>query len=81
MPAGAIPNELTTNVNASVYAKESLKNSEKPLVGKSGKKICCSCPKTKKARDFCMIVNGQDNCLELIQAHKLCLRSEGFQID
>jgi cytochrome c oxidase assembly protein subunit 17 len=45
------------------------------------KKICCSCPETKKARDACIVQHGQENeqCGHLIEAHKLCLRNEGFQ--
>ncbi|TMW62576.1 hypothetical protein Poli38472_005194 [Pythium oligandrum] len=51
-----------------------------PALGKSGKKICCSCPDTKKARDLCVVTNGEENCKELIEAHKICLRSEGFTV-
>eukprot|EP00903_Cladosiphon_okamuranus_P010782 g10188.t1 len=51
-----------------------------PKVGKSGKKICCSCPETKAARDDCVIMNGEDECKKFIEAHKECLRSEGFDI-
>jgi len=51
------------------------------LVGKSGKKICCACPITKKERDECMVLNGQDVCSEKIEAHKRCLREDGFQVD
>jgi cytochrome c oxidase assembly protein subunit 17 len=50
-------------------------------VGKSGKKICCSCPETKKVRDECVVTNGQEQCLQAIEAHKACLRAEGFRID
>ena len=51
-----------------------------PKVGKSGKKICCSCPDTKKLRDACTLENGpeSDLCKELIEKHKECLRGEGF---
>ena len=51
------------------------------LVGKSGKKICCACPETKQARDYCVVSNGPEACVELIEAHKKCLRDDGFQID
>jgi cytochrome c oxidase assembly protein subunit 17 len=50
------------------------------LVGKSGKKICCSCPETKKLRDECVVMNGQDKCAEIIEAHNKCLRAEGFDV-
>jgi cytochrome c oxidase assembly protein subunit 17 len=56
---------------------------QQPKVGiKSGKKICCSCPETKEARDKCVLMNGEEHadCLKLIEAHKECLRSEGFDV-
>ena len=51
-------------------------------MGKSGKKICCSCPDTKQLRDECVLMNGEDHpdCIKLIEAHKECLRSEGFTV-
>jgi len=52
----------------------------KPQIGKSGKKICCSCPDTKQKRDECVVTNGEENCKAAIEAHKACLRSEGFTI-
>ena len=51
-----------------------------PKLGKSGKKICCSCPETKKARDECIVLNGEDKCADVIEAHKRCLRAEGFDV-
>ena len=51
-----------------------------PVLGKSGKKICCSCPETKKPRDLCIVTKGEDNCRDLIEAHNKCLRAEGFII-
>ena len=49
---------------------------------KSGKKICCCCPETKKARDACVLMKGEEHedCLKLIEAHKICLREEGFDV-
>lgn len=49
---------------------------------KSGKKICCCCPETKKARDECVVFKGEEDpdCVRLIEAHKQCLRSEGFDV-
>jgi len=46
----------------------------------SGKKICCSCPDTKEKRDHCVAENGQDKCGDFIEAHKACLRKEGFTV-
>ncbi len=54
--------------------------SEAPVLGKSGKKICCSCPETKQARDECVVKYGEDKCSEKIEAHKKCLRAEGFTV-
>jgi len=50
------------------------------VIGKSGKKICCSCPDTRKVRDECVVQNGEENCKQYIEAHKVCLRSEGFTV-
>ncbi|KAK5641723.1 hypothetical protein RI129_010270 [Pyrocoelia pectoralis] len=43
-------------------------------------KPCCACPETKKVRDACIIENGEENCQHLIEAHKECMRSMGFNI-
>ena len=51
-----------------------------PVLGKSGKKICCSCPDTKQKRDECVVTNGEDKCSKYIEAHKECLRAEGFTV-
>lgn len=46
------------------------------------KKICCACPGTKKLRDECIILHTEDHpyCKALIEAHKECLRLEGFEV-
>ncbi|CAL5200112.1 unnamed protein product [Lathyrus oleraceus] len=44
------------------------------------KKICCACPDTKRLRDECIVENGEDACAKWIEAHRLCLRSEGFNV-
>ena len=51
-----------------------------PQLGKSGKKICCSCPETKQVRDECVVTKGEENCQDVIEAHKACLREEGFRV-
>lgn len=44
------------------------------------KKICCSCPETKQVRDQCIMEHGQESdCMYVIEAHKMCLREEGFE--
>jgi cytochrome c oxidase assembly protein subunit 17 len=47
---------------------------------KTGKPICCCCPDTKLARDECMVQHGEEGCAALIEAHKQCLRAEGFDV-
>lgn len=47
---------------------------------KPKKKICCACPETKKLRDECIVQNGEDACAKWIEAHKQCLRAEGFNV-
>lgn len=44
------------------------------------KKICCACPATKRERDECIVRNGEEACKLLIDAHKACLRAEGFNV-
>ncbi len=43
-------------------------------------KPCCACPETRKARDECVIMKGEDDCKELIHAHQDCMRKMGFNI-
>ncbi|XP_076262390.1 cytochrome c oxidase copper chaperone COX17 [Rhynchophorus ferrugineus] len=43
-------------------------------------KPCCACPETKKVRDQCIIERGEENCGDLIEAHKKCMRDLGFNI-
>lgn len=51
-----------------------------PPVGKSGKKICCACPETRKPRDECVVMFGEEACAAQIDAHKACLRRDGFDV-
>ncbi|XP_037942019.1 cytochrome c oxidase copper chaperone 1-like [Teleopsis dalmanni] len=43
-------------------------------------KACCACPETKRARDQCILEHGEPNCSSLIEAHKQCMRDQGFNI-
>lgn len=47
---------------------------------KPKKRICCACPETKAKRDECVALNGEAACAALIEAHKVCLRKEGFDV-
>lgn len=61
----------------------SVQEKPKTKVGiKTGKPICCCCPDTKKLRDECVVMKGEEDpeCLKLIEAHKVCLREEGFDV-
>lgn len=48
--------------------------------GKPKKKICCACPDTKKLRDECIVEHGEEFCGKWIEAHRKCLRAEGFNV-
>ncbi|ESN98304.1 hypothetical protein HELRODRAFT_84705 [Helobdella robusta] len=49
--------------------------------GKENKpKPCCACPETRKPRDECIAEKGEENCQDLIEAHKECMRRHGFNI-
>lgn len=69
-----------TNKTSETTASTTTPAPAAPVLGKSGKKICCSCPETKKERDLCVITNGEDLCKDIIEKHKACLRSEGFTV-
>lgn len=55
-------------------------SSTKPDDSKPKCKPCCACPETRKARDQCVITNGEENCQDLIKAHQECMRKMGFNI-
>uniref|UniRef100_A0A0B6ZG75 Cytochrome c oxidase copper chaperone n=1 Tax=Arion vulgaris TaxID=1028688 RepID=A0A0B6ZG75_9EUPU len=56
-------------------ASDASKTQEKPKL-----RPCCACPETKKARDECVIQNGEEKCGDLIEKHKQCMRDLGFNI-
>jgi cytochrome c oxidase assembly protein subunit 17 len=65
----------------SIFGKKEEPAKKTPQLGKfSGKKICCSCPDTKELRDVCVVAKGEAACSDLIEAHKACLREEGFTV-
>ena len=35
---------------------------------------------SKAARDECIAMNGEEKCKAFIEAHKQCLRAEGFDV-
>ncbi|XP_062313664.1 cytochrome c oxidase copper chaperone [Osmerus eperlanus] len=72
---GHIP-KMSSLSAASVDPTPAIEGTEekKPL------KPCCACPETKKVRDACIIEKGEENCTDLIEAHKDCMRALGFKI-
>lgn len=65
---------------AQAPAAPAIDASDEPAVRKPNKKICCACPESKKARDECIVLNGEEACKQFIEAHKVCLRKEGFNV-
>lgn len=53
---------------------------QQPTETKPKKKICCACPDTKKLRDECVVEHGESACSKWIEAHRVCLRAEGFNV-
>ena len=35
---------------------------------------------TRKVRDACVVEKGQEQCAASIEAHKVCLRADGFDV-
>ncbi|XP_062550791.1 cytochrome c oxidase copper chaperone [Armigeres subalbatus] len=69
-PVAALPAATTTTAAPSTEVK-----SDKPKC-----KACCACPETKKIRDACIMERGEEQCGELIEKHKQCMRDMGFNI-
>lgn len=67
LPQSSGNNQLSNTLGGEIAA---------PIVKKKGP--CCVCPDTKKARDMCILDKGENDCLSFIEAHKVCLRKEGF---
>jgi cytochrome c oxidase assembly protein subunit 17 len=58
-----------------------VKEAPAPATGSTPKKkICCACPDTKRLRDECIVEYGESACAKWIEAHKICLRAEGFKV-
>ncbi|XP_051147545.1 uncharacterized protein LOC127262774 [Andrographis paniculata] len=63
---------------SSTISVQSQKDEGSATASKPKKKICCACPETKKLRDECIVQNCEDSCGKWIEAHRRCLRAEGF---
>ncbi|KAK8949875.1 hypothetical protein KSP40_PGU016814 [Platanthera guangdongensis] len=66
--------------NRAIVGEAADKNSPSGPSPKPKKKICCACPETKRLRDECIVEHEESACTKWIEAHKLCLRSEGFNV-
>ena len=66
--------------SGAVTAQGSVPATTKCETPKPGKKICCACPETKRLRDECIVEHGEEACAKWIEAHRLCLRAEGFNV-
>lgn len=57
------------------------KNNDATKDGQKPKcKPCCACPDTRKARDMCIVERGEEECKDLIEAHRECMKKMGFNI-
>ncbi|GMN44864.1 hypothetical protein TIFTF001_014057 [Ficus carica] len=79
---GGLPTENTSSTLALTGSQQNHGSTvTKPSPDtKPKKKICCACPDTKKLRDECIVEHGEDACAKWIEAHRKCLRAEGFNV-
>ena len=41
---------------------------------------CCACLETRRPRDNCLAIHGEEGCTDLILAHKECMKKLGYNI-
>ena len=71
---------MSDTTNSSISSSSCPSTAKNPSEAKP-LKPCCACPETRKARDECILIRGdEEGCREYIEAHKSCLRSYGFQV-
>lgn len=58
-----------------VLLEEKFKEEEKKKL-----RLCCVCLEIKKVCDVCIVECGEENCGELIEVYKKCMREMGFNI-
>ncbi|CEQ39779.1 hypothetical protein JCM21900_003751 [Sporobolomyces salmonicolor] len=82
------PVSLHPTLNRPLTNSEAANPALNPL-NPEGHKPCCACPETKKARDDCFLKFGSnaddgadsaDKCREIVEAHRQCMRSLGFNV-
>ncbi|KAM0942745.1 putative cytochrome c oxidase copper chaperone, cysteine alpha-hairpin motif superfamily [Dioscorea sansibarensis] len=71
--------DVNSNLHVSLAVRQDSATTE-TTQSKPKKKICCACPDTKKLRDECIVMHGEVACTKWIEAHKRCLRAEGFNV-
>ena len=69
-----------SNSSESCHLSNSNYSVSKHSEATSDLKPCCACPDTRKLRDDCVFMKGEENCHEFIEKHKECLRSYGFKV-
>ncbi|CAG8783680.1 27671_t:CDS:1, partial [Dentiscutata erythropus] len=70
-----------TNKTDIIQLPSSSTTTHQPSQSQPSIKPCCACPDTKKARDECIFQTGdEEKCRNLIEAHKACMRSYGFDV-
>lgn len=66
---------MTNDLDKNIKTSSDSSSEEKPKL-----KPCCACPETRKARDMCMVERGEEECGDLIAAHRECMLKLGFKI-
>ncbi|XP_059301188.1 cytochrome c oxidase copper chaperone 2-like [Lycium ferocissimum] len=77
---GGLPLENTSSTISLLKVPKDQKAASTMPDSKPKKKICCACPETKKLRDECIVEHGEPACEKWIEAHRKCLRAEGFKV-
>lgn len=49
----------------------------KPPVKKG---ICCVCKEPRAKRDECLLTKNEEECKDILEQYKVCLRNEGFEV-
>ncbi|CDW53699.1 Cytochrome c oxidase copper chaperone [Trichuris trichiura] len=57
-----------------------VENKGEPQEVASRPKPCCACPETRKLRDECIVEKGEENCKDLIEAHRKCMKQFGYDV-
>ena len=57
-----------------------INDNNKDKIDKKPLRPCCACPDTRNLRDECIRNKSEEECLEFINKHNECLRSQGFKV-